>query len=134
MTETVNELRGEAEIVLGRATYGMRPSYEAIVEIEKATGKTIGVMAVAASNVALPVSTLAIVVAELIKAWGRATKDASAAHVGAGKIGSLIVETSVVAASLGVAKVLTDAVTGGYTASGEAKAAETSTAGLSTAA
>jgi hypothetical protein len=113
----VNPARGEAEIVLEGTTFGLRPSYEAVVAIEEATGLALGVLASAAATLRLPLAKLALVVTELIKAWGRSTETRSATLVNPDRIGALIHD----------AGVLHGAATGGYYASGEARPATTTT-------
>lgn len=127
MATPVNEHRGEAAIELEGVSYKLRPSYEAIVEIEKQIGMTISGAALAASNLGLPLTAVAVVTAELIKAGGRADDDKAAAHVNARRIGELIFEAGLLSASLIVATVLTGAATGGYTPAGEARATGTTT-------
>ena len=122
-----NEHRGETEIVLDGAAFVMRPTYEAIVAVETATGSTIGAMAMLGANMRLPVGWLAIIVTEFVRASGKATGDAVAAHLNVTRVGGLLQDSGIVAASLTVAKVLGDAATGGYSSAGERKTTENQT-------
>jgi hypothetical protein len=130
----VNELRGEAEIVLDGATFGMRPTYEAIVAVESATGASIATMAMAGANVRLPLGWVAIIVTEFVRAWGKANGNQTAANLAVDRVGGLIMDSGIVAAQLTVAKIMNAAVTGEYTASGEVKATGSQTIAPSTAA
>jgi hypothetical protein len=129
-----NALRGEATIDLDGATFTMRPTYEAIVAVEAATGSTIGTMAMAGANMRLPLGWVAIVVTEFVRASGKATGNQVAANLSVERVGGLIMDSSIVGASLAVAQVMSDAVSGKYTASGEAKATGSQTNAPSTAA
>ena len=117
-----NDLRGEDEIVLDGATFGMRPTYEAIVAVETATGASIGTMAMAGANMRLPLGWVAIIVTEFVRAWGKANGNQAAANLAVDRVGGLVMDSGIVAAQLTVAKILNGAVTGGYTSTGEAKA------------
>ena len=129
-----NDLRGEDEIVLDGATFGMRPTYEAIVAVETATGASIGTMAMAGANMRLPLGWVAIIVTEFVRAWGKANGNQAAANLAVDRVGGLIMDSGIVAAQLTVAKILNGAVTGGDTSTGEAKATGSQTSAPSTAA
>lgn len=122
--------RGEVVLSLDGQEFCLRPSYEAIVEFEAITGLGLLQLARSAIDGAMPVSILAQVAAECIKAWGRATKSTSAVGVNAGRVAELILESSegYRGALVAVASMLSLASTGGYTASGELKPATTTTA------
>ena len=130
----VNDLRGEDEIVLDGATFGMRPTYEAIVAVETATGASIGTMAMAGANMRLPLGWVAIIVTEFVRAWGKANGNQVAANLAVDRVGGLIMDSGIVVAQLTVAKILNGAVTGAYTSTGEAKATGSQTNAPSTAA
>lgn len=119
-----NKTRGEIALTLEGVEYTLRPSYEAIQAFEDQTGKGIIELGRAALEGKLSVREAAIVATECIKAWGRATENASAAHVNAEKVGQLMFEAEdgVAGAMAAVATILALAATGGYTAKGEVKA------------
>lgn len=86
----INEERGEFEIELGGATYGMRPSFEAISAFEKATGRSLLQLASDAERQALSIEACAAIVTECVKAWGASEKHPSAGAFSAKKIGPLL--------------------------------------------
>lgn len=116
-----NEARGEFEIELEGVSYGMRPSFEAIVAFEKATGQALLDLTRAASGQSLTVTDAAAIVTECCKAWGRATGDRSAANFNAGRVGELLIETGMLFVMKRLELMLFMAATGGVTSSGEVK-------------
>lgn len=127
MTDSVNA-SGEITVTLD-AEYTLRPSYAAISAIEEATGESIIMLANRAANGALKLKDSAIIVTEMLKAWGReADADSSADQRAAVKFGTegvakLIYERGLPGINARLAIVLIAAATGGYTAAGKAKAA-----------
>src|SRR5690606_36281697 len=69
--------RGEVSIALGKKDRVLRPSYEAILLIEKATGRSLRELAALANAMTMPIEVMAIVVAELVRA-GAADDDIGA--------------------------------------------------------
>lgn len=126
MTERpANEERGEIVLRLGD-DYVMRPSYEAIAAFEEALGKGLFDIASDAINHRLRLNETAIIATECIKAWGRATgAPMTMQAIKPQRIGELILESDggYKVALEQVAMMLAMACTGGYTATGEAKAA-----------
>jgi hypothetical protein len=120
-----NKDRGEVELILDGTPYVLRPSYEAIAAFEADTGRGLLELAKLADAGTLTSSEVAAIAVRSIQAHGRATKDAMLTGVNARKIGELIVETpgGMMLAMRTLALMLFRAATGGYTASGEAKAA-----------
>ncbi len=131
---TVNPERGEVEIVLEGTTFGLRPTYEAIVAIEKATDRTLVDLARDANVTHLPLAVCAIIVTELIRAWGKAKGDVMAQGVQVERIGHLLMDEGMPTVQVRLALVLVLAATGGYTPSGEMKAVATTTPEVPTAA
>lgn len=135
MAETENaarpasEDRGEVSLVLDGATMVLRPSYEAIVAFEASTDKGLLELARAAIEGKMRLADLSQVVTECIRAWGRATQQPSIAASNAVRIGQLIAEAEGgMARVLGIVSgMLSMAVTGNFTASGEVKAGTTTT-------
>lgn len=121
------EERGELALSLDGQTMIMRPTFEAIHAFEVSTGKGLLQLAQEALNRTLPLFELAQVVTECVKAWGRATKSASAQGANAPRVAELILESEggFYAALNTVAGMLALATTGGYTAQGELKAGTT---------
>lgn len=124
-----NEERGEITLDLGEK-YVMRPSYEAISAFESALDKGLFDIASDAINHRLRLNETAIIATECIKAWGRAT--GASITVQAFKpqrIAEMILESEggFKVALEQVAMMLAMACTGGYTATGEAKAATVTT-------
>ncbi|TCP33275.1 GTA-gp10 family protein [Sphingomonas sp. BK235] len=132
-----NELRGEVDLVLDGQSFVLRPSFTAIVAMEKKTGLALLQLAQLAEQGALTLEAQAIVVTELVRAWGREqaldeyASAAERAHVTAAKaagqdaIAELLFPVGVMAVQPRIALVLGLAATGGCLPSGEAKATGT---------
>jgi len=127
---TANPFRGEVDIELEGQTFILRPSYAAIIEAEKATGKSLIKLATAAGDGELSLTDTAIVIAEMIKASGKASGDLMQSGVNALRIGELIQEYGLMQTQLRLVIALSNAATGGCKSdgtprdydSGEAKA------------
>lgn len=126
MSETTEEvdLLGQLSVNLGDAEYMLRPSRQAITNIEKALGKGVTQIAVQCGSLALSIEELGLCVSELMRAYAVHDPKASADYKGAKpeRCADLIYENGPVDVARRVAIILTGAVTGGYTASGEPKA------------
>jgi len=120
-----NETRGEISLQLDGVDFVLRPSFEALVAIEQDSGKGLIDLAREAEGGTLSLQTVAIIAMRCIQAWGAATKNEMAQGVNADKIARLIMSSDggLMAAMLRIRILLTLAVTGGYTPSGERKAA-----------
>lgn len=114
--------RGEHELALAGITYKLRPSHDAIVAIEDATGRSIMDLYRAGNTGSLTLTQLGAITGELIRA-GADDDDTLTAQVNDERIGELIFEEGVYRAMARVTLCLVDAASGGRTASGEAKAA-----------
>lgn len=133
--DEANELRGEVDLVLDGQRFVLRPSYTAIVAMEKKTGFALLQLVQLAEQGALPQEAQAIVVTELVRAWGReqvlgeyatAAEKAMATSARAADqdtIAELLYPVGVMAVQPRVAIVLGLAATGGCLPSGEVKAA-----------
>jgi hypothetical protein len=117
------DLLGQLTVDLD-AEYTLRPSRQAISNIERALGKALPQLTVQCGSLALSVEELGICIAELMKAY--AVFDTSAGTVykapNPEKLADLIYEHGPVDTARRLAIIFTGALTGGYTASGEAKA------------
>jgi hypothetical protein len=121
---TAIEDRGEHELTLGGVTYCLRPSHPALKAIEKKTGRS-NLALVRLGNVGdLTNEQMGIIAAELIRAGAQ---DAMTRAVSAERVGELIFEEGAATAGMRLTLCLLDAAAGGRTASGEAKAAVTTT-------
>nr|WP_294069661.1 hypothetical protein [Sphingomonas sp.] len=118
-----NEERGEFELKLGPATYGLRPSWEAIQAFELGTGKSLMQLAGEADRGALALSSAAIIVTECMRAWGRALGNTSARGAQVENVTPMLMEAGIYLVQPRLALMLYMAATGGLTSSGEAKAA-----------
>ncbi len=139
MIDDANELRGEVDIVLEGQRFILRPSYTAIVVVEKKTGKALLELAALADQGMMTQEVQAIVTTELVRAWGRdlvvdeySSPDdrstASAAKgVNADRMGELLYTVGTMAVQPRIAMVLGMALTGGCLPSGEAKPTATKT-------
>ena len=116
------EVRGEIDIAFAGETFVLRPTREAIRTFERLTGKSLLQLAEAAGAGSMVTDDMAAVVTECIKAWGKATGNATAQRVNADRIGDLLQEYGILIAVKRLELMLFLAATGGYTASGEPKA------------
>lgn len=125
-----NEIRGEETLRLDGADYVLRPSFDAIVSFERDTGKGTLQLLDAASSGALTRMEAAAVLCACIRAGLQAQGNPMADNFSARRIGELL--GSEPGGFLLVVKrlelLLLKAATGGFTPSGEAKAAEAKTA------
>ncbi|WP_052730460.1 GTA-gp10 family protein [Sphingomonas sp. SRS2] len=131
---SANEIRGEQAILLDGITHVMRPSWAALQAIEDATGMSIVELGARAEMGRLRGLQIAVVVTECIKAdlrhHGKSREaDAWDVNVVAAKL--MEADGGLVAAIKQLPPFLRDAVTGRYTAKGEAKAAVGDPAGES---
>ena len=70
MIDDANEERGEIDLVLDGQRFVLRPSYVAMVAMEKKCGRPLIELATLAEQGLLTQEAQAIVVTELIRAWG----------------------------------------------------------------
>lgn len=119
-----NANRGEHSLTLGRKTYVLRPSYAAIVTIEDQLGRSAVELLRACNGMALAYEDMGVIAAELIRA-GADPKDEHTRNVSAERIGELIFEEGTAGVYVALTVALASAVSGGRTASGEAKAVAT---------
>ena len=108
-----NETRGEFALLLDGVEYVLRPTYEAIVAIEKACARSISELARAAFDRSLSIEHAALVAVHCIRAWGRETGDKGAQFAAPPRIGSLIVGAGTHTVFPALATALTLAATGG---------------------
>lgn len=120
------DARGQLTITLD-ADYVLRPSQEAIMEVEQQTGLSLFDLAVLASNSRLSQQQMGIVTAAMMRAHGKANPDdplkSTYAAAKPETLAGLIYEAGTTRIMGGLAVLLAGAINGGYTASGEAKAA-----------
>lgn len=133
------ELRGEVDIELDGQRFVLRPSWQAVRKIEGLLGRALIPLAMQAEQSALNQDELAIIVAELVRAWGQSLQvddatplidkaNASAARgVNAERIGELLYSVGAMNVMPRVSLVLGLAASGGCLPSGELKTAETMT-------
>lgn len=139
MLEDANELRGEVDIVLDGQRFILRPSYTAILAIERKAGKPLLELAALAEQSMLTQEAQAIVVTELVRAWGRGlvldeyssaeekSIATTAKAANAESMGELLFSVGAMAVQPRVAIVLGAALTGGCLPTGELKPTETTT-------
>jgi hypothetical protein len=122
------DLRGEISIPLEGREYGLRPSFDAIKRIERLTGKNHEHLAQQAIQQNLTYEDMGIICAEMMREYGKANPDdpLKSSYLGAKaeKLEKMIFEEGKPKIGVRLAVVLTAALSGGYTASGEAKATE----------
>lgn len=121
--------RGESVLILGGETMGLRPSYEAIEEIEMTLDRGLVDLARDAIDLKLKMGAVAQIVCALVRAFGRATDDKNLAGANPKRIGRLIMgsDGGLLIAQKQVSGVLSVAVTGGYDAEGNPKPTTTMT-------
>lgn len=121
---SANAERGEIALELDGQSFVLRPSFEAIEAFEGSTGKGLIQLTREAIDGTLRASEVAQIATACIRAGGRATGDSSAAGVNPQRVAELLLEGEggLAEAMVVLAGVLAMASTGGYMASGEAKA------------
>lgn len=120
-----NEVRGEVDIDFGeQGRFVLRPSYTAILEVEKLTGKGLFLLASEAVDGMLTTPEVTLITTTFIRAWGRATENQGAANADQDRIGELIFEYGAMAVLLRLAHVLQLAVVGGCKADGTPREGE----------
>jgi hypothetical protein len=120
---SANETRGEISLTLDGAEHVLRPSYAAIQSFEKQTGKGLLALTQACGDGTITTAEAAAIVTECIKAWGKANDDELAVGVNVKRVGELIMESGLLIIAKQLELLLFLAATGGYAASGEARAA-----------
>ncbi len=128
MGKKANEERGEHELTLAGKAYVLRPSITALKAIERETGEPLLGLVRRGNTGSLTLDQLGIVAAELIRA-GAAADDSLTRAVDSDRIAELIFEEGQTPVQSVLTLCLLDAVMGGRSASGEAKAAPAKTAG-----
>jgi len=125
MTGEANAVRGEVALTLDGEEFVLRPTYDAIVAFEDATGRGLVTLAQSASDGSMRLPEAAAIVTACVRAWGQVTGNTGARGVNAKRIGELILETKggLMVVLIRLAAMLLHAASGGYTASGEVKAA-----------
>lgn len=121
-----NKTRGEISLELDGCEYVLRPSFEAISAFEAQTNRSLIDLARAAGEGQLKTGEAAIIVTECIRAHGRATDDKAMASFNTSRVGELMIEADggLLIVTKRLELLLFMAATGGYTGSGEVKAAK----------
>ncbi len=118
--------RGELAIELGGVKYNLRPSFAAIEAIEEKVAP-LDALVTELHNGRVSVAHMAVMTAELMKAHGTANPDDPLIHDYKGanprKLAELIYEAGAMRARLVLGIIAVGALSGGYTAQGEAKPA-----------
>jgi hypothetical protein len=121
-------LNGEITIELEGTEYHLRPSHQAIQTIEEKAGRSLFSLARGAQQQLLTNAEVGIVMAELMRAYGRSHPDDPLATTYAGanapKVAQLAYEAGMVAVQVRLGVLLGAAVTGGCDAQGEMKPAK----------
>ncbi len=122
------DTRGQIAIELEGQKYMLRPSFEAINAIELQTGRSLYDLAGEGTTGRMKAETMGLIVAELMRAHGKANPEDPLASTYNGakaqRIAELIYEEGVPYLIPPIVAVLIGALTGGYTASGEVKVLE----------
>jgi hypothetical protein len=124
--EVVVDTRGQIMVPLEGQDFVLRPSFEAIEEIEKALGKSHEQLAHEAVRMQLTYAELGVICVEMMKAHARARPDDPLVTTYRGakvdRVKAMIYDAGKARISTRIAVVLVGALSGGYTASGEPKA------------
>jgi hypothetical protein len=121
-----NEERGEFDIELGGAVYGMRPSWEAVESFERATGHGSQRLYALASAGDMQLADSATIITECIRAWGKSTGDKAVQAFRVEKITPLVHEAGILLVNKRLALMLFLSITGGIDSKGEIKASTSS--------
>jgi len=120
------DTRGQITLPVDGTEYVLRPSYEAIMAIERITRRSLYELAGEATQGRMSCEVMAIVCAEMMRAFGKANpEDPLASSYRGAKpeaLGPMIYEAGGPKVCARLAVVLIGALTGGYDSSGEAKA------------
>jgi hypothetical protein len=127
--EPVVDVLGQLSVTLDGTEYTLRPSRQAISNIERQTGKTLSALAVQASGFGITVEEMGVSVCEMMRAYAAFDPEASADYKGAKpeRCADLVFEAGPMGIARRLAIIFTGALTGGYTASGEPRAIRTTT-------
>jgi hypothetical protein len=121
------DVRGQITVPLEGQDFVLRPSFEAIVEIEKALGKSHEQLAHEAVRFQLTYLELGVICVHMMQAHAKACPDDPlvTSYRGAKpeRLQSMIYEAGKAKVTTRVAVLLAGALSGGYTAKGEVKAA-----------
>lgn len=120
---------GELEFEMEGVAYLLRPSMDAVDAIERQTGRALLELANGARSGSLKAGELAVIVAEMVKAWGREADAGSpdiqrdAAQLTPAGVRDHLYSAGLVQVNSRLAVVLMGAVSGGYDPFGRAKGA-----------
>ena len=117
--------RGEVTLPLDGQEYQLRPSREAIMNIERSLGRSLFELTDAARSHSLSIEEMAAITAEMMRAYARSHPDDPllSSYQGAKpeRLAELIFEAGPMMIQPRITVVLLSALTGGVDASGEAK-------------
>ena len=125
MQAPANSVRGETSISLEGVAYAMRPSFEAIVEFEDATGRSASELYGLAVAKRLKAREIAAIIGACVRAKGRQDADRTVSAFQDARINQLITGEpgGLMGATQTLIGLLHKAATGGVTSTGEAKPA-----------
>ncbi len=121
---------GEVDLELEGVVYRLRPSFAAIAEIEKGSGKSLFELLRAIEQASLTLDDIGIIVAACIRADAQVRKESGVASIRPARAGELVYGEdggALLAVRAALHPLLFNALTGGYTALGERKAQTTKT-------
>jgi hypothetical protein len=120
------DVRGQISVELDDTKFMLRPSNEAVLAYEEQTGLSTYKLAGLAISGEMRLGTMGLIVAELMRAYGTANPDdpliTTYRAAKPERIAELIQEAGIPFVLPKIVAVLMGVLTGGYTASGEAKA------------
>jgi hypothetical protein len=121
------DLHGQLKVPLDGAEYTLRPSRQALTNIEVQTGKPLLMLAAQTSAMMLPLSEIGVCISEMMHAYAAFDPSASADYKSAKpeRCADLVYEGDPLGMQNRLSKIFKNALDGGYTAAGEPKAAGT---------
>jgi hypothetical protein len=120
---TANPHRGELAVELGGRSYTLRPDFEALAAIEEQTGHSVlDLVDQIQRGKMLRLMDLAVIVAEGVKAHGRATNNPELQAWGVKGTGRMVVAEGALKVAAAVVPFLVAGITGGAVPEGNADA------------
>lgn len=121
---------GEVDLELEGVVYRLRPSFAAIAEIEKGTGRDLFDLVRQVEQGGLTLDHIGIIVAACIRAQAKVDKDTAVASIKPARAAELVYAEDggmLLAVRAAIHPLLFNAVTGGYDAAGKRKPSSTTT-------
>ena len=119
------DAQGQLSVELEGTHFVLRPSQEAISDCERETGMSLFDLATLSANARLRIDHMGIVLAALMRAYGKARPEdpLHSTYIGckAERLSELAFEAGATRVMAALSVIFAGAINGGYTASGEAR-------------